>query len=124
MGGGAGGADDADKTSPETGVTPGLAWWRVFTRERLSQKQLRGNSASDYEKNQLPTAGPTLGWEGETEISFQVNRYGLVFAIEIISSSGYEVLDEQVIKALKIAAPFAHAPEDVRFRMPVSFQLQ
>jgi len=64
-------------------------------------------------------------WEGRLSLTFVVEADGTVSDIILIHSSGYEVLDEAAIKAIKFASPFNPIPESIgvkRLRINASFE--
>lgn len=64
-------------------------------------------------------------WEGRLNLMFVVEADGTVSDIILIRSSGYEVLDEAAIKAIKFASPFNPIPESIgvkRLRINASFE--
>jgi periplasmic protein TonB len=63
-------------------------------------------------------------WEGEVQISFFVHCDGRVDDIRITRSSGYPVLDNSAIDAVKRAAPFPPSPRKVEMRLPIAYKLE
>ncbi|MCK9395816.1 MAG: energy transducer TonB [Methylobacter sp.] len=59
---------------------------------------------ADYAENpkpDYPAIAQSRGWEGKVLLKVQVSNEGLSDAIEIERSSGYEILDESAIEAVK-----------------------
>jgi protein TonB len=50
------------------------------------------------------------GMQGETVLEFAIDKSGRVSRIRVIKSSGYEILDKNMIQTLKMAAPFSPLP--------------
>jgi protein TonB len=59
--------------------------------------------------------------EGTVLAGFAVDEGGAPHDIEIVRSSGFSILDDEVVKIIRRAAPFPHIPE--RVEVPVSFRL-
>jgi len=51
--------------------------------------------------------------EGKLMVVFSLAKRGNLTQIEIISSSGYEILDEEALRAVSTAAPFPAFPEHI-----------
>lgn len=59
--------------------------------------------------------------EGTVLVSFTINKDGLPQGIHIIRSSGYHILDEEVSKIIKRAAPFPEVNHEIV--APITFKL-
>lgn len=59
--------------------------------------------------------------EGTVLAGFAIDERGAPHDIEIVRSSGFSILDEEVVEIIKRAAPFPYIPE--RVEVPVSFRL-
>ncbi len=59
--------------------------------------------------------------EGTVVVGFGIDRSGMPTGIEIVESSGFSVLDREVIEIIRRASPFPYIPE--RVEVPVSFRL-
>ncbi len=75
-----------------------------------------------------PRAARRRNIEGVVTLSFTVNAAGSVTQYEIVDSSGYEMLDQEVAKMLKRAAPLPAIPADLgrssfTVTIPVRFEL-
>ena len=73
----------------------------------------------DYYKNacrniysawEYPYVAARDGLDGEAHINFIIERDGNVKIINILNSSGYKVLDDGIIRAVKKASPFGALP--------------
>ncbi len=60
---------------------------------------------------EYPVAAARNGWQGTLTVDFVVSRDGKITEIEIDRSSGYPVLDDAAITAIKLAGPFFTFPE-------------
>jgi periplasmic protein TonB len=62
--------------------------------------------------------------EGETLISFTLDKMGKVYDIKIENSSGYKILDNNSIDIIRSAAKIFPKPkEDIRLRIPLKYSL-
>jgi protein TonB len=59
--------------------------------------------------------------EGTVVAGFTIDARGGPHEIEIVASSGFKVLDKEVVKIIRRAAPYPYIPE--RVEVPVSFRL-
>jgi len=69
-----------------------------------------------------------VGYEGVAKIQFAILSDGQLGAVSIVDSSGYDILDNAAIKAIKKSAPFPALPEllnqDIlRIELPIAFRL-
>ena len=60
---------------------------------------------------EYPIAAARNGWQGTLTIDFVVSRNGEITEVKIDRSSGYPVLDDAAITAIKLAGPFFTFPE-------------
>jgi periplasmic protein TonB len=70
-----------------------------------------------------PTIARRKGWSGKVEIAFTIMPDGSIQEMRILASSGYPLLDEQAIEAIRQAAPFTPPRVVALLVMPVTFQL-
>lgn len=59
---------------------------------------------ADYAENpkpDYPSLARSMGWQGTVTLKVQVSEEGLSAAVEIERSSGYEILDESAIEAIR-----------------------
>ena len=70
-----------------------------------------------------PPIARRQGWSGKVEVSFIIAQDGNVSELRIQTSSGYPVLDDEVIAAIRRAAPFILPRTTVSLVMPVDFRL-
>lgn len=59
--------------------------------------------------------------EGTVVAGFSIDERGMPRDIEIVESSGFAVLDKEVVKIIRRASPYPYLPE--RVEVPVSFRL-
>jgi protein TonB len=73
---------------------------------------------------QYPMMARRRGWSGQVEVSFTVNPDGNVNDLKILTSSGFPLLDEQAMTAIRRSSPFIPPPPmTVELVMPVTFRL-
>ena len=65
-----------------------------------------------------------MGIQGMVTVSFTIQQDGRVRDVAVSKSSGYSLLDESALEAVRSAAPFAAPPESARVIMPVQFSLR
>ena len=70
-----------------------------------------------------PSKARRLEWEGDVTVSFMINNKGRVESINVEDSSGYDLLDETVIKTVQKAWRFPKQEEAVRVWKTFSFRL-
>ena len=61
---------------------------------------------------EYPEVASRSGWHGRLFINFTIKKDGTLGDITLAKSSGYPVLDDAAITALKLAAPFSAFPEN------------
>jgi len=61
---------------------------------------------------QYPTQAAERGIYGDLYIKFTIDKRGKLISVELIRTSGYRMLDDAAIEALKDAQPFWPLPED------------
>lgn len=60
-----------------------------------------------------PSAAVRSGLQGEVRLEFKIEKDGRMTKIRILNSSGYEVLDNAIVEAIRLAAPFAPLPKSM-----------
>lgn len=70
-----------------------------------------------------PTLARRRGWSGQVEISFTIVPNGTVSDLRVTSSSGFSVLDDAALAAIRRAAPFAPPRLTAVLVMPITFEL-
>jgi protein TonB len=72
-----------------------------------------------------PEPARTIGLQGKLAIRFSIVRDGQLTRLELLSSSGHPLLDEQALKAVRGAAPYFPLPERLqisRLHINASFE--
>jgi periplasmic protein TonB len=72
---------------------------------------------------QYPMLARRKGWSGKVEVAFLIKPDGSISELRIQASSGYSVLDEQALDAIRRSAPFTPPRIAALLVMPVTFQL-
>jgi len=71
-----------------------------------------------------PKRAQRMGWSGRVVVSFDVLKNGHVQDIRIVKSSGYEILDSNLVETIRKAEPFPRPPVSVTLNMPITYQLR
>jgi protein TonB len=81
-------------------------------------------------KKVYPATAKDLGMTGTVEVSYMLDRFGKLQKVEILASSGYPLLDQAALKAVR-GANFSVMPEDAwigeqqkEFRTRLVFSIQ
>ena len=75
-------------------------------------RQYCGEVKRKIEKEKkYPRLAERNGYEGKVEIKFKILADGQVENVEIVNSSGYDVLDNEAVRAIRAAAPYSLIPE-------------
>lgn len=71
-----------------------------------------------------PAVARRMKWQGTVEVSFRVLSTGNVENIRVLTSSGYSLLDKNVIAAIESVQPFPPPPVAAEFIMPIKYTLK
>ena len=71
-----------------------------------------------------PSMAKKLGWQGNTKVSFVIREDGRVEHLRIIKSSGYEVLDRNVVETIRYVQPFPRPPVRAELVIPVVYAMR
>ena len=74
-------------------------------------------------KLNYPTLARRRGWSGKVDVAFLIAPDGNVSDLRIETSSGFPVLDDKALEAVRRAAPFTPPHIAALLVMPVAFQL-
>lgn len=119
-GSGTGTGGGGDGSGPPGGVGP--------SAEQLRNRYLREHFA--YIKDLIqrnityPSRARKMGWAGRVVVSFIVHESGRVSNEKVVSSSGYELLDGNVISTVRDVAPFPKPPVKAELRVPIVYRLE
>ena len=59
---------------------------------------------------EYPSLAARNGWQGNLKINFKINKDGSVSDVSLERSSGYPMLDDAAMTAVRLAAPFPPFP--------------
>jgi len=132
------GASGAGGNSPGvggggSGKSPGGGGSGGSSDGEMSAEQLRNRYLKEHfayirdliQRNiTYPLRARKMGWSGKVVISFIVHETGKVSNEKVVNSSGFEVLDNNVIATLKAVAPFPHPPVTAELRVPIIYRLE
>jgi protein TonB len=114
--------------SGDSGDAGGLGTLAGNSPKQLQSKYLSENFAyiKDIIQKRLTYPGKARreGMEGEARVSFVILENGQVSDIRIISSTGYAILDSNVIETIREVAPFPKPPVKAELRMPIFYRLE
>lgn len=71
-----------------------------------------------------PHIARKMGWRGTVVVSFLIKESGHIEKTKIISSSGYAVLDRNVLSTIREAQPFPRPPVMAELIIPVAYRLE
>jgi TonB family protein len=70
-----------------------------------------------------PAQAKKMGWEGKVITSFVISSVGYAKDVRIAKSSGYDILDRNVFKAINKASPFPKPPVEAQIIVPILYRL-
>ncbi len=73
---------------------------------------------------EYPLQARKMGWHGALIVSFVVQNTGQAERIRILRSTGYEVLDRNVVETVREVQPFPKPPLKVEIVIPVVYSLE
>ena len=59
-----------------------------------------------------PELAAQSGYQGTLYIKFDINKDGSLGGVDILQSSGYKILDDEALRAIRACAPFQPLPDD------------
>ncbi len=96
--------------------------------EALRTRYLREHFAyiRDLILNHLtyPALAKKLGWQGSVTVSFIIKENGRIEGAKIMESSGYELLDSNVVDTILDVQPFPKPPVKAEIVLPVTYALK
>ena len=72
----------------------------------------------------FPATARKLGWTGKILVSFIIMEDGNVEEINVLSGSGHDVLDNNVVTAIRRTAPFPEPPVRAQLVLPIVYSLR
>lgn len=77
------------------------------------------------EKNiKYPARALRMGWSGKVVVSFTILENGRVSNMKIISSSGHNLLDENIMDTIKTVEPFPKPPVSALLKIPFDYRTE
>ncbi|MRR57928.1 MAG: energy transducer TonB [Deltaproteobacteria bacterium] len=70
-----------------------------------------------------PPRAQRMGWSGNCVVEFVVQANGHAKDIRVLRSTGYELLDENVIETIRKVDPFPRPPIPVKLTIPFAYKL-
>lgn len=104
-----GGPAQEDKDAPEAGEDT-ISLDTKDTKYVSYAAVLKGRIASHW---RYPSPARQQLLEGQLQVVFSLNRDGTVIRAEVIATTGYEILDNEAIRAIREAAPFPSFPSHI-----------
>jgi protein TonB len=118
--GGGGGTGNGKGQSPSghgTGISTGQLKNRYLEEQFEYIKML-------IEKNiNYPARARRMGWTGKVVVSFIILENGRVSDMKIVKSSGYELLDDNVMETIRKVQPFPKPPVRAELKIPITYRL-
>jgi protein TonB len=71
-----------------------------------------------------PQIARRMGWKGKVIVGFVILENGNATSIKIVMSSGFDLLDDNVVKTVKAIAPFPKPPIMAEIIIPVMYSLE
>jgi protein TonB len=71
-----------------------------------------------------PQRAQRMGWTGRVVVSFDVARNGHVVTIRIVKSTGYALLDSNLIETIRKVEPFPRPPISVTLIIPFTYEIR
>jgi periplasmic protein TonB len=116
-----GDSDSVQGSGPGAGEGPG-------SKNGITDKYVQKHFAyvrDIIQKNIIyPEMAHRRGWQGKVIISFVILENGCVNDINIKKSSGYSLLDDNVIKTVKTVSPFPRPPVESELLLPIVYRLE
>jgi protein TonB len=125
--GGNDGTADAGKVG-KTAVAGEGVGGRGDSREQLRNgylKELFAYIKDIIQRNiSYPSRARRMGWTGRVVVSFVINENGCASDEKVLVSSGFEVLDSNVIATIKAVSPFPRPPVKAELHVPIIYRLE
>ena len=71
----------------------------------------------------FPSSARKLGLKGKVTVAFILKKDGTVEDISILTSSGYEILDSNVVETISKIAPFPRPPGQAHVVLPIDYNI-
>jgi protein TonB len=122
---GSGGSTDRDVTGINVKSTYGGVSGNTVETKKTGYLIANFSYIKDMIEKRItyPQNARRMGWEGKVKVSFIISSNGHVRDIKLIQSSGYGILDNNVIEAVHDASPFPKPPAEARIIIPIVYSL-
>ncbi|NVN92121.1 MAG: energy transducer TonB [Desulfuromonadales bacterium] len=124
---GGGGEGVSGASSGGGGTSPGPAGGGGNSADQLRNRYLKEHFA--YIKDLIqrsisyPSRARKMGWTGRVVVSFVIHENGRVSNETVVASSGFSLLDNNVIASIRSVAPFPRPPVKAELRVPIIYRL-
>lgn len=105
--------------APEQGAAATEAVEHRYVREQFAYIRERVMERLIY-----PSLARRQGWKGEVKVGFTVRADGTIEGLQVVTSSGRSLLDQQALRAVQAAAPFPAPPAPAKIVLPVLFAIE
>lgn len=110
-----------------SGTDQGTGGGVGISADKLKKKYLAEHYAyikKIIEKNlTYPSRAQRMGWSGTCVVEFMVLASGHAKDIRVVKSTGYELLDENVIETIRKVDPFPKPPMPVKLAIPFTYTI-
>ncbi|MHC4454122.1 MAG: energy transducer TonB [Planctomycetota bacterium] len=96
---------------------------RDISKSENNSQKVTQSIANQYIRKKYPGRARKMSMEGNVIVTFVVRLDGSIKDVFIKKSSGYSILDNNVIKAVKKAAPFPPPPVEAKIIIPITYRL-
>ncbi|MFH2121874.1 MAG: energy transducer TonB [Pseudomonadota bacterium] len=109
----------APATGTSTGEIPAIP-----TDEAYRQANFIAIRESILGRLHYPLLARRRGWSGLVELAFTITPDGSIRDLRILTSSGFSLLDDEALSAIRQTAPFSPPPQfAAALTMPITFRL-
>ncbi len=96
----------------------------IATDEAYRQANFTAIRDSILGKLHYPLLARRRSWSGQVELAFTITPDGSIHDLRILTSSGYSLLDDEALTAIRQTAPFTPPPQvSAALIMPITFRL-
>jgi len=76
-----------------------------------------------------PDFARKMGYQGKILVAFRIGKDGKILNLSVSQSSGYKILDEAALEAVKEAGPYPPIPNELntrflKLKIPISYALR
>jgi len=75
-------------------------------------------------KLSYPPVARRMGWAGTVKVSFVVNEDGSVNSVKVLTTSGFELLDNNAVETIRRGSPYPKPPVMAEMVMPITYRLE